>query len=446
VDVTLTASATNVGSGANYYWYTGPNGTGTLLGTGASVTITTTVTMTIYARLQGTCNTSADASVVINVKNFVYAPNGSSTTTYCTDNAGWHHFYVGNDIIFSVLGDLSGTSTVTASINVNGTYYQQTQGPGTAPACVTNTNPGEERFEMKRSWNLNLGGGTPIGTYQVRFYYLPSERTAIETAAINWMATYSACGYTYKYAVPLGFYWFKNTGSNYTAPIYDATHYAATIGTTPNGVNYSQWSGIPSFSGGSGAVILIPIVALPITINSFTAICENNNSARIQWVTNSENNTSHFQIERSIDGTNWELLGETAAAGNSSNLLTYEMEDQDVRGHEVVYYRLKQFDLNGTFEVFGSISVECKADLIGFDVHPNPAGSNVTIVLYGEIPEGSTSLSFFDIQGKEVKKINYSKETGKLLNVDLEGMATGCYIIKMVSGDKIIQPVRLIKQ
>ena len=59
--------------------------------------------------------------------------------------------------------------------------------------------------------------------------------------------------------------------------------------------------------------------------------------------------------------------------------------------------RLKQFDLNGTFEVFGSISVECKADIIEFDVHPNPAGSNVTIVLYEELPEGSTSLSFFDI-------------------------------------------------
>ena len=45
-----------------------------------------------------------------------------------------------------------------------------------------------------------------------------------------------------------------------------------------------------------------------------------------------------------------------------------------------------------------------------------------------------------------MKKINYSKESGKLLNIDLEGMATGCYIIKMISEDKIIQPVRLIKQ
>jgi hypothetical protein len=446
VDVVLTAAGGTAGTGSVMNWYTGPNGTGTLLGTGSSIIVTTTTTMTIYARREGICNTTGDASMLINVKNFVYAPTGASTSSYCTDNTGWHHFYTGNDIIFSVSGDLSGVPTATASIIDNGSFYQQTQGPGSALTCGSNISPGEERFEMERSWNLNIGAGTLSGLYDVRFYYQPAERTAIETAAINWMATYPACGYSYKYATPNGFYWFKNLGSDYTAPDYDGTHYPATVGATPNSINYAEWSGIPSFSGGSGAVILLPVTGLPVTMSSFTAVCNENNSATIQWTTASENNSSHFVLERSNDGSNWGVVGQMESAGNSTSSITYEMIDQNVRGYDIVYYRLKQYDTDGNNETFGPVTVSCEMKEIGFLAHPNPTSAEITVTMFGELDESSTVISFFDVQGKEVKKIQYTKETGRIITVDLEGLATGCYIIQMRSGDEIMQPIRIIKQ
>src|SRR5574343_362392 len=102
------------------------------------------------------CNTTSDASTVVNVKTYIYAANGTSTSNYCTDNAGWNHFYVGDDIILSVQGDLSGAGVVTATIYDNGIYYQNSTNPA---LCSSNVNPGEQSFEMERSWNLDLNGG-----------------------------------------------------------------------------------------------------------------------------------------------------------------------------------------------------------------------------------------------------------------------------------------------
>lgn len=446
-NTTLTAAGGTAGTGSAIYWYTGPNGTGTFLGTGGSVVVAPTSNTTYYARREGTCNTTADANTTINVKSFIYALNGASTSTYCTDNTGWHHFYSGDEIIFSVQGDLSSAPPgfPQATINVDGSFYQETQGPGTAPGCSINQNPNEERFEMARSWNLDMGGGAPIGTYNIRFYYQPSEKTAIETAANNWMSTYPDCGYGYKYATPNGFYWFKNTGSNYTAPDYDGTHYGGSIGTTTNSVNYSQWASISGFSGGSGAIILEPISALPIELTSFAAICEQQN-IKVQWVTASENNTSHFSVERSLDGVNWEVVGVQNAAGNSTSSITYEYLDFEGRGYATVYYRLKQVDVNGESELFGPTVAQCLSDVNDFVLFPNPAGNQVTILLNGEFEESNTYFSFWDVNGKIIKTIDYSKQLGKLIQVDLSDFEPGVYFVQLHNDKNDIKIVKFVKQ
>lgn len=447
-DITLTAGGGTAGAGSNIYWYTGPNGTGTMLGSGNTITYTTSTTTTIYARRQGTCNITADDAITVNVKTYIYATNGMSTNTYCTDNAGWHHFYIGNNIIWSGQGDLSSAPAGYPILTVwdNNAYYQQTEGPGTAPGCVLNTSPGEERFEMERSWNLDMGGGASVPPYKVRFYYQPAERTAIENAAINWMATYAACGYTYKYPTPLGFYWFKNTGSNYTAPDYDGIHLSATTGSTNNGINYAEMSGVTSFSGGSGAVILIPNLFLPITLGTFNANCNpNDGSITVQWSTESEQNSAYFVVESSTTGLDWEPVGQVPAAGNSNTVKYYSITDIEPRSNPM-YYRLRQYDMDGASKGFGTISADCSVQDLGFSINPNPAGATVAISITGDVNNAKTYFSITDVNGRLIQRIDYVKENGNLINVGLGEFSPGCYIIQMVSDDQTIQVERLIKQ
>jgi hypothetical protein len=447
-NTSLTASGGVAGTGSNVYWYTGSNGTGTLVGTGTIVTVAPTTNTTYYVRREGTCNTTADASVTVNLKNYVYANNGATSNTYCTDNAGWNHFFVGDDIIFSLQGNISSAPAgfPVASIADNGTYYQETEGPGTAPGCSSNQQPGEERFEMERSWNIDMGGGAPIGTYDIRFYFQPAERTAIEAAAAAWMAAYPACGYAYKYPTPNGFYWFKNSGSNYVAPQYEDVQYTSSPGTTSNGVNYAQWTGITGFSGGSGGIILVPIDVLPVELTSLTALCNNtNDEVSVRWSTATEHNSSHYNVERSVDGSAWNLLTSTNAAGNSTITQTYEVKDYDVRAYETIYYRLQQFDQDGTSKQYGPVSVSCTDANSSWEVFPNPAGNEVTILLKGDYAAAETEIRITDINGKVMQVINNDQQ-GQLITVDLRSYAPGVYIVRLVDGENSDKFVRLVKQ
>jgi hypothetical protein len=64
----LSVSGGSLGSGAQWQWYTGSCG-GTPAGTGTSVTVSPSLSTTYFVRAEGTCNTSACASLVVNVSS-----------------------------------------------------------------------------------------------------------------------------------------------------------------------------------------------------------------------------------------------------------------------------------------------------------------------------------------------------------------------------------------
>jgi len=431
--MTLTAGGGVAGTGSSIEWYTGPNGTGTWLGSGGSYAITPTTTgQTYYIRREGPCGNTADDQVTINLKDYVYGLNATSTSNYCTDNAGWNHFYVGNEIVLSVQGDLSGAPAgfPVASIWENATYYQQGQGPFPATSCTNFLTPGEERFEMERSWNLDFGGGTQVPPYNVRFYYRPHEKTDLENAAANWMATYPACGYTYKYAVPNGFYWFKNTGSNYTAPDYDGLHLTSATGATGNGTNYAEFTGVASFSGGSAAIILVPNTLLNAQWLYFDGETTDNSINNLRWATEQEVNTSHFNIQRSQDGVSFTTVGTSPAQGNATTTTHYTYDD--VNPFEGAnYYRLELVDADGKVSYSNTILLFINPDDVGYTFHPNPT-RDVVYYSYEASKSEMLEIEVVDVLGRVLHTERTTSVAGtNNIQVSLEDYPTGAYIVRV---------------
>jgi hypothetical protein len=429
-NVNMVASGGTAGTGAQVAWYTGPNGTGTFLGYGNSFTWAPASTQTIYARREGTCNTTTDAQSTVSVRSYVYAANATSSSTYCTDNNGWKHFYAGNDLIFSAEGDFSNCPSgyPVVTISNNNSFYQQNAGPFQATACANGLTPGEQRFEMSRSWNLDMGGGAPIGSYNVRFYYQASEKQAIETAAANWIATYPACNYQPKYATANGFYWFKNTGSAYVAPQYDGTQYTGPSGSTSNGVNYAQLNGITSFSGGTGAIILVPDQTLPIDWQSFTGTTDNKFNY-LNWVTASEQNTQSFEVQRSKDGVSFERIGTVTAAGTSNTSKSYNFTDRTpLVGQN--YYRIRMIENTGNDAYSNVVVLEVSGQPSGYTVYPNPTADQITLELEADKTE-LVEVQIMDVLGRVVVEKSFSVVNGKnQLQLDLKKLVAGNYSLK----------------
>ncbi len=175
---------------------------------------------------------------------------------------------------------------------------------------------------------------------------------------------------------------------------------------------------------------LVPLesVALPIKMKSFTAIPFENRDANLDWITATEINASHFEIERSNDGENFTQIGRVEATGNSNTDQEYKFSDRDVnieRNDVVQYYRIKMVDIDGQFKYSGVRVVNFTRSDIDFTINafPNPTTDFVQLELTG-LDNSSTerpSLMIFTNTGELVRSVQLNSDLGKIDMSDLPG-------------------------
>lgn len=126
-------------------------------------------------------------------------------------------------------------------------------------------------------------------------------------------------------------------------------------GETPsNDAYYStgySWGEIEEYT-----VRLSEPISLPVELLYFEGV-KYPTFNNLKWATASEQNSSHFDIERSEDGENWRVVGTKSSAGNSQSLINYYYLDY-YNQDNTVYYRLVQYDIDGQYEIYGPISIE----------------------------------------------------------------------------------------
>lgn len=98
---TLSVTGGNLATGDQWVWYEAGCGAGTSLGTGTSITVQPSVQTTYYVRAEGTCGSSACASLTISMDDVSTAPTSmiASNTAICT----------GSSVVLSVSGGSLGT-------------------------------------------------------------------------------------------------------------------------------------------------------------------------------------------------------------------------------------------------------------------------------------------------------------------------------------------------
>ncbi len=144
-----------------------------------------------------------------------------------------------------------------------------------------------------------------------------------------------------------------------------------------------------------GNVVWIECDVLPVELISFDAR-QNNNVVELFWTTASETNSFDFWIEKSKDGISWEYIGSVASAGFSNELKEYTFVDYGV-SEGLWYYRLRQNDLDGSFEYFSPVALEFSVfNSFGIERIINN-GSKTTF--HANFLKGAI-ISIFDISGR----------------------------------------------
>lgn len=118
--------------------------------------------------------------------------------------------------------------------------------------------------------------------------------------------------------------------------------------------------------------------ALPVDFVFFQAE-KLEDQVELSWATATETNNSHFEIQRSLDGNSFEVIGEEKGNGNSNSVINYVYLANKVPVQsKPVYYRLRQVDFDGQSE-FSPVSYVLGESEKHATVYPNPADDIATV-------------------------------------------------------------------
>ena len=173
---------------------------------------------------------------------------------------------------------------------------------------------------------------------------------------------------------------------------------------------------------------------LPVTLLDFNAEAINEKEVLCKWTTASEINSSHFEVERSFDGLKFEFIGSVKAAGNSSQVLHYSLLDPSPQVG-INYYRLKQFDMDGTFKYSAVVSVRFNPNAVyQVNIYPNPSSEFVYISVNGIINHQNTLLRLYDITGRLLmsKPLHELKtNSDQLFTLSVAHLAPAAYVLEI---------------
>jgi hypothetical protein len=387
--VSLTASG-----GTTYAWSGGTTPSVSANNFTQSGTYTVTVTS---ANL---CSSTATAIVTVLSCIDVYTGAASCNTTTLTNVQGnaWFNFILPSGIIASLNPNGMNLGTVTVEVS------------DAIGALTFNFN----KF-LGRSIDFTsskYGSGVNMPTYySLRLYYMDSELTEYNAATrgsytlsdfnMFWKQGNKGCllssygetlqGVIEKNAVLEGEYGTNNNGFYLEFPL---NHFTAFAATTANDA------------------------VLPIELVSFNGYIKNNNHI-LDWRTKAEKNFSHFELQHSINGIDFETMSPIKAKGQGS-AYSFTHQNPTAATH---YYRLKMVDNDGAFKFSQVISLN-KNETKSLTIYPNPSKNSINIVT----SDYNQPMRFYSINGALLMRENQTTE-----QLDISELPAGMYFLHVGS-------------
>lgn len=216
-------------------------------------------------------------------------------------------------------------------------------------------------------------------------------------------------------------------------------------GTTGGGI-WGDWLYSPVSTAGSGTVTLeltriedfFPIWTLvdnsdplPIELARFVGQCQDG-GVEISWTTYTETNNDYFTLERSKNGTDFEVVDVIAGAGNSNSPITYKVLDMESYGG-TSYYRLKNTDTYGKEEYSQVIAVTCGTELTDFTfINAYEIDNTDLLVEFTASENERYTVTLFDATGRIVYNHNSKAMDGmNKVRLPVGNLAHGIYIINL---------------
>jgi hypothetical protein len=190
-----------------------------------------------------------------------------------------------------------------------------------------------------------------------------------------------------------------------------------------NGGAYENYSFVP-----------LSNLGLPVNWLKFE-VAKRDNDAVLNWIVANEDRNKFYEVERSSDGRTYTGIGTVQSKADKTTSNDYSYIDENVSALKIpiVYYRLKQVDVDGKFTYSKVYSLRYTEKSTLLSLYPNPA-RNQTVLSIDLNAEEKISITIIDATGKLV--YSETKIFGRGLTqhrLNIGNFKMGSYDVKLKS-------------
>lgn len=201
----------------------------------------------------------------------------------------------------------------------------------------------------------------------------------------------------------------------------------------------TQYVSIEIVSGGEtfifdlGCVTVEAGTPLPVKLTDFN-VKKEGLVASLIWNTTSETNSKEFEVQHSLNGKQWAILGLVAAEGESNVNKSYTYtHTTPANGNNL--YRLRMIDQDDSFAFSRIVSEQFVTEELAV-LYPNPS-SNFMQLKAGN--DKVTNIQIYDVRGIKVRDFVPQDSNA----IDVSGLVQGTYIVTFKQSSGLLNKQRI---
>jgi hypothetical protein len=195
-----------------------------------------------------------------------------------------------------------------------------------------------------------------------------------------------------------------------------------------------------SIQRGISVITILDDSPLGVQLVLLNANC-NDSGVHIYWQTANEHLSDYFVLQGLDEYHDWIDLEEVPAAGESNELLSYEVVLQTSR--QVSIFRLIQYDYNGTSTLYGPLSLSCENQQSEIGLYPNPSNGNFSLYITRTKGLVIGTCSVVSVNGFVLLNQEITLKNGSnIFPIELNGVEPGIYYLRTTIDHKsTVKPV-----
>ena len=329
-----------------------------------------------------------------------------------TGSGQWQYLYANRQLVAAINDNGNNLGTVTAEVYLHSGMVRQA--------------PNSDQY-LDRNWTIQISGAVSSGTVTTRLYFLDSELAALIAAD----PTVTAAG-------DLGCT--RYSGSNQNCDFSDnqagLSYYAFypsvdVINAQPYGSDHSAEVEIEDFSEFylSGSGVVLPVEGLDLRVR------QQGEQAQLAWTVARGDNLSHFEVERSIDGLQYETRGSVAVPHASLSDASFRFGDGELPYGETtdLWYRLRVVDLDGSTQHSAAVRLALTPLAATLTLSPNPVRDHCRLHFVGA-PDLPAQLMIFDATGRVIYQQKLAPAAEQTLALPVGTWPAGMYWVEVQQG------------